>query len=315
MAPTSADRTTPTARPSILLDCDPGHDDVIAIVVAAAHTDLVGITTVHGNAPLAATTRNAIVVRDLLGLEVPVHQGAGRGLLAEPYHAPGIHGESGLDGAALPEPSGPPASTDAVGFIIDTCRATEGLWLVPTGPLTNIALALRAAPDLARRVAGISLMGGGTFGNHTATAEFNILCDPEAAAIVFGYGGPLTMAGLHLTHQLQATPSRIDAIGARPAPLGPVLADLLRFFSSSYMALHDGFTGAPVHDVAAVLALTHPHLFERRPMHVVVETAGHHTRGMTVIDQRPRNDVPAPNADVLWSADADGVYDVITAAI
>jgi inosine-uridine nucleoside N-ribohydrolase len=303
------------ARPTILLDCDPGHDDAIALVVAAAHTDLVGITTVHGNAPLTATTRNAIIVRDLLGLDVPVHSGAARGLLTEPYHAPGIHGTSGLDGADLPEPSGPPASTDAVSFIIETCRATEGIWLVPTGPLTNIALALRAAPDLAGRIAGISVMGGGTYGNHTAAAEFNILCDPEAAAVVFAYGGPLVMAGLHLTHQLQATPERIEAVRTRPGRLAAVLADLLTFFSNAYLSLHDGFRGAPVHDVAAVLALTHPHLFDRRQMHVVVETAGQHTRGMTLIDQRPRNDVPAPNADVLWTADADAVFEVITAAI
>lgn len=302
-------------RPTILLDCDPGHDDAIALVVAAAHTDLVGITTVHGNAPLAATTRNAIIVRDLLGLDVPVHSGAERALLAEARHAPGIHGASGLDGADLPEPSGPPASTDAVAFIIETCRATEGIWLVPTGPLTNIALALRAAPDLAGRIGGISVMGGGTFGNHTAAAEFNILCDPEAAAVVFEYGGPLVMAGLHLTHQLQASPARIEAIRARPSRLGGVLADLLVFFSASYMALHDGFVGAPVHDVAAVLALTHPRLFERRAKHVVVETTGQHTRGMTLIDQRQRNDMPAPNAEVLWTVDADAAFEVITAAI
>jgi inosine-uridine nucleoside N-ribohydrolase len=309
--------TAPAAgpRPAIILDCDPGHDDVIALVVAAAHTDLLGITTVSGNAPLSATTRNAIIVRDLLGIDVPVHSGAERPLVAPPQYALEYHGASGLDGADLPEPSGPPASTDAIGFIIETCRAKEGAWLVPTGPLTNIALALRAAPDLGQRIGGISVMGGGSFGNSTAAAEFNILCDPEAAAAVFAYGGPLVMAGLDLTHQLQTTPERIAAIRARSGPLAAIIADLLVFFSVTYIAGHEDFVGAPVHDVAAVLALTHPDLFERRRRHVVVETTGTHTRGMTLIDERVFKDRPAPNADVLWRVDADAVYDVITAAI
>ena len=123
-----------------------------------------------------------------------------------------VHGESGLDGADLPAPTTPLDSADAVGFIIETCRSVDDVWLVPVGPLTNIALALRTAPDIADRIAGISLMGGGTFGNRTPTGEFNIWADPEAAAIVFGYGGPLVMAGLDVTHQFQATPERIAAI-------------------------------------------------------------------------------------------------------
>ena len=150
-----------------------------------------------------------------------------------------MHGESGLDGADLPPPSGPPDSRDAVGFIIDTCRAHDGVWLVPTGPLTNIALALRSAPDLAARIAGISFMGGGPFGNRTASAEFNIWADPEAAAMVLSYGGPLVMAGLDLTHQFQATPDRIELIRALPGRLAVVLADLLEFFSGTYVSRHD----------------------------------------------------------------------------
>ncbi len=178
----------------------------MAIVVAARHTELLGITTVAGNAPLERTTHNAMVVRELLGVDVPVHSGAARPLVAELHTAPAVHGASGLDGADLPEPTRPLDGTDAVGFIVDTCRRVEGVWLVGVGPLTNIALALRAAPDLAGRIAGISVMGGGTFGNRSPVAEFNIWADPEAAAIVFGYGGPLVMAGLDLTHQLLATP-------------------------------------------------------------------------------------------------------------
>jgi hypothetical protein len=175
---TSDPATGASDRPRILLDCDPGHDDVVAIIVANHAADLVGITTVAGNAPLDRTTYNACVMRDLLGLTAPVHSGAVRPLIAPPLTATFVHGESGLDGADLPAPARGADSTDAVGFIIDTCRAAEGTWLVPTGPLTNIALALRAAPDLVDRIAGISLMGGGTFGNRAVMSEFNIWADP-----------------------------------------------------------------------------------------------------------------------------------------
>ena len=305
---------TPTLLP-IILDCDPGHDDAIAMVVAARHTNLLGITAVGGNAPLESTTHNAIVVRDLLGLDVPVHAGANRPLVAPPSHASYVHGESGLDGADLPPPSGPPASRDAVGFIIDTVRDHDGVWLVATGPLTNIALALRSAPDLAARVAGISVMGGGLFGNRTASAEFNIWCDPEAAAIVFSYGGPLVMAGLDLTHQFQATQARIDHVRDLSGRLAVVLADLLQFFSTTYVSRHDNMVGAAVHDPCAVMALTHPQLFTRSFAHVTVETVGEHTRGMTVVDQRTLIERPPPNCDRLIGIDADAAWAVVTEAI
>jgi inosine-uridine nucleoside N-ribohydrolase len=299
----------------IILDCDPGHDDAIAIVVAARHTKLLGITTVAGNAPLESTTRNAIVVRDLLGIDVPVHAGANRPLVAPPRHAGYIHGESGLDGADLPTPSGPPASRDGVAFIIDTVRAHDGVWLVAIGPLTNIALALRSAPDLAARIGGISLMGGGLFGNHTASAEFNIWADPDAAAIVFAYGGPLVMAGLDVTHQFLATPERIDVVRALPGRLAATLADLLQFFSHTYVSRHGDMGGAAVHDPCAVMALTHPALFTRSFAHVAVETVGEHTRGMTVIDQRTLIERPEPNCDRLTGIDADAAWAVVTEAI
>jgi len=299
----------------IILDCDPGHDDAIAIVVAAAHTDLLGITTVAGNAPLDRTTRNALIMVDLLGIDVEVHSGASRPLVAPPRHAGYVHGESGLDGADLPEPTRPVASVNAVEFIVETCRATEGVWLVPTGPLTNIALALRGAPDLGGRIAGISLMGGGTFGNRTAAAEFNIWADPDAAAMVFDYGGPLIMSGLDLTHQFQATLERIDLVRAVPGRLAALLADLLVFFSNAYVGNHDNMRGAAVHDPCAVMALTHPHLFERAERHVVVETRGRHTVGMTLIDSRRLIDRPDPNCAVLTTVDADAAFDVVVQSI
>lgn len=302
-------------RPAIVLDCDPGHDDAFAIVVAARHTDLLGITTVAGNAPLDLTTRNAIVMRDLLEIDVPVHTGADRPLVVEPAHAEYVHGESGMDGADLPQPSRAPDGTDAVGFIIDTCRANPGTWLVATGPLTNVALALRGAPDLAHQLGGISVMGGGTFGNRTAAAEFNMWADPHAAADVFAFGGPLMMTGLDLTHRFQATPERIDRVRAIPGRLASILTDLLVFFSGTYVARHDDLLGAPVHDPCAVMGLTHPQLFQQRRVHVVVETDGEHTRGMTVIDQRRQVGRPSPTCTLQTDIDADGGFSVIDEAI
>jgi inosine-uridine nucleoside N-ribohydrolase len=302
-------------RLPVILDCDPGHDDAIAIVVAAAHTELLGITTVAGNVPLELTTRNALIMTDLLGLDVEVHRGAARPLIAPPRHAGYVHGESGMDGADLPEPSRPPSSERAIDFIIETCRQREGIWLVPTGPMTNIALALRAAPDLSGRIAGISLMGGGTFGNRTAAAEFNLWADPEAAAIVFEYGGPLIMSGLDLTHQFQATPERIAQVRALPGRLAGLLADLFVFYSGSYLKRHEGMRGAAVHDPCAVMALTHPHLFTRAQRHVVIETQGQHTRGMTMIDERRLVERSEPNCEVLVGLDADAAFDVVVQAI
>ena len=299
----------------MIVDCDPGHDDAIALVVAARFADLVGVTTVAGNAPISATTRNARIVLDMIGSSVPLHQGAQRPIVAPPRHAAYVHGESGLDGADLPEPSRPADSTDAVGYIIDACRTTEGLWLVPTGPLTNNALALRAAPDIAERIAGISLMGGGSFGNRSAAAEFNIWADPEAASVVFGYGHRLIMSGLDVTHRLQATPERIAQVRQIPGRLAAVLADLFDFFSQVYVSRHDNMRGGAVHDPCAVLALTHPTLFTTKDQHVVVETSGEFTRGMTLIDQRGLIERLNPNCTVQWDVDAQAAFDVIVEAI
>ncbi|MDO9175636.1 MAG: nucleoside hydrolase [Actinomycetota bacterium] len=307
--------STPAAPLPVILDCDPGHDDAIAIVVAARHAELIGITTVAGNAPLESCTRNAIIMRDLLELPCPVHAGANRPFIQPARHAGYVHGVTGMDGADLPEPSGPPASHDAVSYIIETCREREGIWLVPTGPMTNIALALRSAPDLAARIGGISLMGGGSFGNRTAAAEFNLWCDPEAADVVFSYGGPLIMSGLDLTHQFQALPERIDMVRALPGALAHVMSGLFDFFSGTYRNRHHHITGAPVHDPCAVMALTHPHLFTRTLAHVEIETSGLRTVGMTVIDRRDLKEVPDPNCDLLTGIDAEAGWQVIVEAI
>ena len=304
-----------TSVPGVIIDCDPGHDDAIALVVAARHTEIVGVTTVAGNVPLDFTTRNARIVLDLLGLNVPLHRGATRPLVAPPRHAESVHGTSGLDGADRPPPSRPADSDRAVDFIVETCRQAEGLWLVPTGPLTNIALAMRAAPDLVRRIAGISLMGGGTFGNVTPVGEFNVWADPEAAAEVYASGANLMMCGLDVTHRLQATPSRIDSVRNLPGSLAETLSQLLTFYSAGEVARNADMQGAPVHDACAVLALTHPHLFTMDRHHVEVETEGSSTRGMTVIDRRNLRERPDSNCTVVWDVDAERAFNVIVEAI
>ncbi len=275
------------ARPRVIIDCDPGHDDAMALLLAGVHTELLGITTVSGNAPLAATTRNALLCTEILGLDVPVHAGAAQPLFVPARHAEQAHGRSGMDGPLLAEPARAVASLDAVRFIIDTLRREDDVWLVPIGPLTNIALALREAPDIATRVAGLSLMGGSAgAGNVTAAAEFNLWADPHAAAIVFASGAPLRMCGLNLTTQFlvdEATIAALRAIGNRAAIFA---AELFEFYVRSARA-RTGRDGAPLHDPCAVLALTHPQLLEGRRLPVAVETDGALTRGMTVVDQRP----------------------------
>lgn len=302
-----------TERPAVILDCDPGHDDTVAIVVAAQHTDLVGVTTVSGNAPLADVTRNALAITELFGLHVPVHAGSDRPLVAPARHAAEVHGATGLGGTSLPEPTRRAGTAHAVEYLLEATRARPGCWLVPVGPLTNIALALRLDPGLPDRIAGISLMGGGaTTGNVTATAEFNVWADPEAAAIVFEAGArvPLRMAGLDVTHQVRMHGEDGDRLRATGTDRGAFLADVLAYYGRSGRGGHRAPAGSPMHDPLAVLAVTHPHRFthERRPVHV--ELAGT-TRGMTVVDTRPHAPTDAATCDVAEAVDADVVRTLI----
>jgi len=307
--------TSSSSKPRIILDCDPGHDDAVAIVVAAHTCELLGITTVAGNAPLDRTTHNARVLRDMLDLDVEVHSGAGRPMVVEPAFAGYVHGESGLDGADLPEPTRPLDGTDGIQFLIETVRSNPGCHLVVTGPMTNIALALRSDPSLGDLIASISFMGGGTFGNRTAMSEFNFWADPHAAAVVVNSGLPLIMAGLDVTHQFQATAPRIEQVKAIHGQLAHVLSGLFDFFSANYSSRHDDMEGAAVHDPLAVLALSHRQLFESEERFVDVVIDGNHTRGMTVVDQRTLIDRPAANCTVLTKVDADAAWDVAAAAI
>ena len=290
-------------RPRVILDCDPGHDDAMAILLAGRHTELLGITTVSGNAPLAATTRNALLCTQILEMNVPVHAGADRPLLVPPRHAPQAHGVTGMDGPTLPELRRAPASDDAVGFIIRTVREQPGVWLVPIGPLTNIALAIRAAPDIVPRLAGIVLMGGSaTVGNVTPVAEFNLWADPHAAAIVFAAGAPLAMCGLNLTHQFWVDDVTIAELRAIGNVAGRFAADLFAFYIDGSEA-RTGARRAPLHDPCAVLALTHPEVLSGSNYCVEVETHAGLTRGMTVIDKRRLPAPAAPNCLVYETID------------
>lgn len=272
--------------PRLIVDCDPGHDDAVALVAAAHFGELVAVTTVGGNAPLADVTTNALLTCQLFDIDVEVHAGAVRPLVAEPRHAPEIHGVSGFQGPSLPPLERAASGHHAVEVLIETIRAEEGLWLVPIGPLTNVALAIRQAPDLVDRLAGISFMGGSAMvGNHSPVGEFNILVDPEAAAAVLSSGARIHMAGLDLTHQFVVDDALADDIRAVNNPGATVLADLMNSYLDQAEKLGAGRLGG-LHDPCAVLAVTHPEVVSSTARHVAVELDGSITRGMTVVDQR-----------------------------
>ncbi|MCX5979776.1 MAG: nucleoside hydrolase [Chloroflexi bacterium] len=307
------------SRPSVIVDCDPGHDDVFAMVVANHYATLLGITVVHGNAPLSRTLPNTLISCGVFGISAPVFAGAERPLIAPPRNAPHIHGESGLGGPELPPVTRTAEKTHAVEAIIELVRKHEGdgVWLMPLGPLTNIALALRMAPDLGKRIAGISLMGGGTLhGNRAPHAEFNIWADPEAASVVFNYGGPLKMVGLNTTHQVVITKAFVERVAALKTRKATFAAELLDFFSTTY-GEQLGVYGGPLHDPCAVFAVTHPQLFDLRPKRVDIELYGEFTRGMTAVDERPivASKKGEPNALVAYEPKSAEIFDLIYAAV
>ena len=304
----------------VLIDCDPGLDDVVAIAVASAHTSVVGITAVAGNAPLHHTERNARIACDLFGLDtVAVHSGAERPLVAPPRDATHVHGKTGLDGPPPREPSRPPDSRDAIEFLVESIRSEEGLWLIPTGPLTNVALAIRAARDLPGRLAGISFMGGSTtHGNVTSTAEYNVWADPEAAAAVLAHGHEtlIRMCGLNLTHQVRADPAFVDRLLTSSSEAAQFSGALIHHYRNYHAILvGDPTAGCPLHDPCAVLAVTHPDLFAFERRHVAVECSGSHTRGMTVVDGRGYDDPKARNVSVAMAIDSDAALALIAAAL
>jgi len=310
--------TDTSTRIPVVIDCDPGHDDALAITLALARPelDVLGITTIGGNSTLANTTRNALRVLALLGrTDVPVAAGPDQPLVRPLETAPQVHGVSGLDGADLPEPASEPRPEGALEFLRATLAAAPApVTLIPVGPLTNIGLLLRTYPGIAEKIAGISLMGGAMgAGNWTPAAEFNIWVDPEAARIVFRSGLPITMHGLDVTHKaLRGLPEadRLDALGTR---VGHVFADLLRFFTKFQVEMY-GTADTPIHDAVAVAHVALPGLVTTRRYHVDVETTGEITRGRTVVDDRGQPGAE-PNVDVALDIDRATFVDLVIEAV
>ncbi|WP_050806570.1 nucleoside hydrolase [Nesterenkonia sp. F] len=277
----------------IILDCDPGHDDVVALLLALGSPEIrvLSVTTVAGNQTLEKVTANALATLALAGAEdVDVHAGCQRPLTRELQVAADIHGESGLDGVTLPAPSRAARAEHAVDRIIAEVmdRPASTVTLVPTGPLTNIAAAVRREPRIVERVREVVLMGGACRGgNVTPAAEFNIHVDPEAADVVFDQDWPLTMVGLDATHQAVADEQIVAACAELGTDVGAAMADLLGAFGRNYRAAQ-GFAAAPLHDACTIAELVEPGLLQTVTAPVAVELHGEHTTGMTVADLRPQ---------------------------
>jgi len=303
-------------RHRIILDCDPGQDDALAILLALgspAEIELLAVTTVAGNVPLRLTEVNARKVLELAGrTDIPVYRGCDRPLVEPLETAEYVHGETGLNGVELPEPAMPLAEGHAVDAIIDIVMAAppETVTLCPTGPLTNIGMALRKEPELARRLKAIVLMGGAIgLGNVTPAAEFNIYVDPHAARIVFESGVPLTMLGLDVTHQALVDRARLESMRAVGTPVALAAAGLVDFFNRFDSGRY-AVDGAPLHDPCVIAYLIDPTIFTGKRCHVVVEIEGT-SKGRTNVDWFPRQQRKA-NATVINAMDADRFFALLT---
>ncbi|ATG39180.1 nucleoside hydrolase [Phaeobacter piscinae] len=305
----------------IIIDTDPGQDDAVAILLALAspqEIDLLGITCVAGNVPLALTQTNARRVCEVAGRpDVAVYAGCDAPLHRPLITAEHVHGKTGLDGPKLWDPTMPLAEAHGVDFIIDTLRseAPGTVTLCPLGPLTNIAAAFQKAPDIVDRVQEIVLMGGAYFevGNITPAAEFNIYVDPEAAAAVLTSGVPVTMMPLDVTHKALATRARVEKIRALDTKVARFTAEMLDFFERFDVEKY-GSEGGPLHDPCVIAYLIRPELFSGRHVNVVVETTSELTLGMTVADWWGVTDRPA-NALFIGDLEADGFFDLITSRL
>jgi len=291
----------------IIIDCDPGHDDALAIMLALAspEVELLGVTTTHGNQTLEKTTANALRVLEFLGRgDVPVAAGADRPLKRELYTAEYVHGETGLDGPDLPPAQGSPIAQHPVEFLVE--HAQPGVVLVPTGPLTNVALALEAGAKPER----IVLMGGAIGeGNVTPAAEFNIWADPEAAERVFESGFDVTMVGLDVTHQALFTAEHVARV-REAGRVGRMVAELFEFYGIFHRETY-GWPGSPVHDAVAVAHVIRPDLLETVHCGVKVDTGGELSRGRTNVDRWGRMGWE-PNAHVAVDIDSKGFLDLLT---
>jgi inosine-uridine nucleoside N-ribohydrolase len=298
----------------IVIDCDPGHDDAMALMlaVAAPEVELLGVTTVAGNQTIDKTTANALRILELCGRgDVPVAEGAGFPLVRRRQGAAHVHGETGMDGPDLPPPAGRAVDEHAVTFLTRVIREREGrLTLVPTGPLTNIALLLATAPDA--RPERIVLMGGSVGeGNRTPAAEFNIWCDPEAARRVFESGIDVTMIGLDVTHKALVNEADADVLRG-VGRVGEVAAELLDFYRIFHRRQYPDLDGSPLHDPVAVAHVIDPELVETKPAYIEVDCGWEQGRGRTNVDWRSRLDGHDPNATVGLGIDRDAFLKLLT---
>ncbi len=304
----------------IIIDCDPGHDDAVALLLAAGdpRVELLGITTVAGNQTLAHVTHNARMVATVAGMtDVPIVAGSVRPLVRTLRTAPEIHGESGLDGPAPIEPAVQLTPGHGAQFLAETvlANADRPVTVVPTGPLTNLALALRMCPEIVDAVDRVVLMGGSyTRGNTTPAAEFNIYVDPEAADAVFSAGWDLTMIGLDVTHLALYTPQVAERLATIETRAARWMAELLTFFGESYRT--SGRMGSPpVHDAVAVASVIDPSLVTTRDARVDIETDGRLTRGMTVVDFRADGALHDRLHHVGVDLDVERFWDLVLAAV
>jgi purine nucleosidase len=301
----------------VIIDCDPGQDDAVALFLALSspdELDVLGITTVAGNVPLELTQRNARMMCDIADRRAtPVFAGCDRPLQIDPITAEYIHGKTGIDGVDVFEPETPLQEQHAVDFIIETLldAEDESVTLVPTGPMTNIAKAIRREPAILAHVEQIVAMGGAMRegGNRSPSAEFNVLADPHAADIVYNCGRPVTAMGLDVTHQVLSTRERVARIRALGNPVAEATAGMLSFFHR-YDTKKYGTEGAPLHDPCTVAWLLRPELFETRRCNVSVEKESALTLGHTAVDFWHVTDRP-PNVDWTYEVDAEGFYDLL----
>jgi purine nucleosidase len=303
------------ARP-IIIDTDPGQDDAVAVLLALASPklDVVGITTVAGNVPQPLVTTNALKLCELVGrTDVRVFAGADRPLERDLYTAEYVHGPTGIDGTDLPAPVTNASAKNAVDFIVETCLAAgeEGTTLCPVGPLTNIASAIAREPAIVPKIREIALMGGGFFegGNTTPVAEFNIYVDPDAAAIVFNSGAPITMFPLDVTHKALVLPADLDRIRGIGTPVSDAVAGMLDFYERHDIEKY-GIAGAPLHDPCVIAYLIDPGLFSGKDCCVEIETDSELTVGQTVVDWWGVTGA-APNVKVMSDVDRQGFIDLV----
>lgn len=305
------------AARKVIIDCDPGQDDAVALFLAMSspdELDILGITTVAGNVPLELTQRNARMMCDIAGLtDLPVYAGCERPMVQEPITAEYIHGNTGIDGVDVFEPDTPLQQGHAVDFIIETLLAAdkESVTLVPTGPMTNVATAIQREPAILEGVQEIVAMGGAMRegGNRSPSAEFNILVDPHAADIVYNSGKPVTALGLDVTHQVLSTRERVACMRALNNAVAVATADMLSFFHR-YDTKKYGSEGAPLHDPCTIAWLLRPELFATRRCNLSVEKESELTLGHTAVDFWHVTDRPH-NVDWAYEVDADGFYDLL----